>query len=407
VARANIINVSVLRMIFLAFWIILLAHWTACGWAALGGGNIPIEEQGDKARLYLRCLYWAVTTIATIGYGDITPQTNYQTIFAMAIELIGAGLYGYVIGVVASLIANLDVARSQFLEKLEKINTFMRFRKIPNEIQDRIRNYYGYLWDSRRGYDESQVLTDLPASLKMQVSLYLNKDIIEKVPIFRGASEDLVQQIVMNLKPIVFTPGDFIFRQGEIGTSMFFISRGSVEVVSVDGRTVYATLTEGGFFGEIALLLSQPRNASIRALDYTDLYTLDKDTFQRILENFPDFLDHIREMAKKRQKEIQKEETQSPDTAPRGEVRPHRVPRLHAHRVGPSISLEWESARDANSYQLIRMDPASNRWKTICYSVIETRYLDDNPGPSELLSYRVRGLNQSGPGEWSEPVSTP
>jgi voltage-gated potassium channel len=85
------------------------------------------------------------------------------------------------------------------------------------------------------------------------------------------------------LRPVVFTPGDFIFRAGQYGQNMYFISRGTVEIIAPDGTTVLTTLTDGQFFGELALLFSQPRSASVRAVDYCDLYTLDKDTFDHVL----------------------------------------------------------------------------------------------------------------------------
>ena len=46
---------------------------------------------------------------------------------------------------------------------------------------------------------------------------------------------------------------------------MFFVNRGAVEVVSEDGSVVFATMTEGKFFGEISLVFSCPRTASIRS----------------------------------------------------------------------------------------------------------------------------------------------
>ena len=61
------------------------------------------------------------------------------------------------------------------------------------------------MWESRRGYDESAVLHDLPVPLKVSVSFFLSKEIIEKVPTFEKASEDLIRDIIMNLTPVVFT----------------------------------------------------------------------------------------------------------------------------------------------------------------------------------------------------------
>jgi voltage-gated potassium channel len=300
-AKENLINASVLRMIFLGFWVTLFAHFAACGWIALGAGNIGPEWTSQKELLYLRSFYWAVTTIATIGYGDVTPVTPMQTIFTISIEVIGAGLYGYVIAIFASLIANLDSARKKFSEQMDEINTFMRFRKIPLDLQKQIRGYYDYLWESRRGYSEGHVLADLPDSLKLKVSIFINKAMLEKVPLFEGAGDALVEELLMHLKPIIFTPGDYVFRTGDIGDSMYFINNGHVEVVSSDGKTIYATLSPGGYFGETALLMNQPRNASVRAVDYVDLYTLNRTTLGEILVKFPAFQKHLHEIAAERQ----------------------------------------------------------------------------------------------------------
>lgn len=61
-------------------------------------------------------------------------------------------------------------------------------------------------------------------------------------------------------------------------------------------QTVYATLTEGQFFGEIAVLLSPERTATIRAIDYCDLYKLDQTTFSHVIEKYPGFEKTIRKL---------------------------------------------------------------------------------------------------------------
>ncbi len=298
----NILNPSILRLINMLFWIILASHYIALGWLWLSetGKNI------DNATPYIKALYWTITTLTTIGYGDITPSNNSQMIYAMFIEILGAGMYGFIIGNIANLITNIDTAKALFREKLERINTFMKYRGLPHDLQVRVNDYYSFLWESRRGYDESSVLEDLPIPLKTQISMYINQRILEKVPLFQGASQDLLRAIILNLEPVVFTPGDFIFQVGDLGTDMYFISRGSVDVVSADGNTVFATLQEGHFFGEIALLLSTPRTASIRAAEYCDLYRLHKDHFDKVISRYPNFAEHIRGLAAARQQETQK-----------------------------------------------------------------------------------------------------
>jgi voltage-gated potassium channel len=81
---------------------------------------------------------------------------------------------------------------------------------------------------------------------------------------------------------------------------MYFVSRGELEVVSKDGQTVFSTLTDGDFFGEIALILKQPRTASVRATTYCDLYRLDRELFERVLSHYPEVAAKIQERAEER-----------------------------------------------------------------------------------------------------------
>ena len=299
--QSRLQNIHLLRLLAFVYWLGLIAHWLACGWLALRG--IPTDM--DHGTAYLRALYWCITTLATVGYGNIIPTTNAQTIYAMVVMILGVGVYGYVIGNVASLLANLDRARAHYLANLERLATFLTYRNVPPQLQRRIYEYYSYLWENRLGYDESAILTELPATLRTEVSLALNQDFIHKVPFFQGASQELLRDIALALRPVIFTPGDYIFHAGEVGHQMYFIGHGSVDVLSADGKTIFATLTAGDFFGEIALLFSQPRTASIRAMDYCDLYALSKDTFERIVAHYPDFAKHLQEIARKRQEQQQ------------------------------------------------------------------------------------------------------
>jgi voltage-gated potassium channel len=294
--QERVFNPSLLRLGLFSVWTLMIAHWIACGWLALGGS----EPEPEDSQAYLRAIYWTITTLASVGYGDITPRTNGQILFAMLTMLLGVAVYGYVIGNVASLLANIDVSKRAHQQRVEHVVVFMKNRGIPFGLQQRVVSYFNYLWESGMGQDEFSVLSDLPPSLRLELTLHLNRRIIQKVPLFGGASDAFVRDLVSGLRPVVYTPGDFVIRRGDVGHEMFFINRGRVEVLGHDDTEVVATLADGSFFGEMSLLSSAPRVASIRAVDYCELYSIDKETFTRVLAAYPEFARHIREAAEER-----------------------------------------------------------------------------------------------------------
>jgi voltage-gated potassium channel len=280
---------NALRLVYFVYWLAITVHWLATGWLSLRG----IPPGADRWTLYLRSLYWCISTITTIGYGDITPANNEQVVYAIVVMIFGVGMYGYVIANISTIIGNLQPARTRYLANMEKLGAFMRSREIPPSMQRRIRDYYGYVWEHRLGYDETSIVQGLPPGLLVEVSLFLKRDIIQKVPFLKGAGEDLIREIALVMQPVIYTPGDTVFHAGEAGADMFFISRGHCEVIGRDGRSIVATLREGDFFGEIALLQHRPRSASVRAATYCDLYRLDKESFDRVIARFPEFAAHI------------------------------------------------------------------------------------------------------------------
>jgi len=295
--RRNVaIHPTGLRLTVFFFWLTITGHWLACGWLWLDGPGSTASGQGT----YLDALYWCVTTLTTVGYGDVTPTTPAQTIYAMVVMLLGVGLYGFVIGNMATLLTKMDMAKAQYAATLERLSGFLRYRRISPALQRRIYDYYKYLWERRMGYDESAVLADLPSTLRRELSLVLKGDLIAKVSFLEGASRELIHDLCTQLQPVVFTPGDVIMCAGEYGQHIYFISSGSVEVIGGDGKTLIRTLSDGDFFGELALLREQPRTATIRAVGYCELYTLDRNAFARTLAHYPEFAAHIGRISEER-----------------------------------------------------------------------------------------------------------
>ena len=63
--------------------------------------------------------------------------------------------------------------------------------------------------------------------------------------------QDLLRRLALRLRLAVYSPGDYVCRQGDVGREMYIISRGRVVVTADNGRTVFAELSDGDYFGEV------------------------------------------------------------------------------------------------------------------------------------------------------------
>jgi glucose-6-phosphate 1-dehydrogenase len=135
----------------------------------------------------------------------------------------------------------------------------------------------------------------------------INREVLDRVPLFKGGDPVFLNQIGMALRPQAATAGEVIIRKGDPGAEMYLLCRGEVEVLDGDSK-VRANLREGDCFGEIALLLDEPRTATIRAKSLCDLFVLDKTDFLRILRDQPQFAQAIRQVAMERYNKVIKPE---------------------------------------------------------------------------------------------------
>ncbi|MDI7183273.1 cyclic nucleotide-binding domain-containing protein [Leptospira santarosai] len=285
---------GVLRLVLLGFWISIVAHWCAVGWLYMDELN-SAKTGWDE---YVKALYWSVMTLATVGYGDVLPVTTNQRIYVILVMMLGAAVYATVIGNIASILGNLDLIRAAQLKRMSQVDSYLRARNLPYLIRRKIRDYYMYIMERGFGENEKELLSDLPLSLQREVKIHLHRELLEKVPFLKGAEAALVTTLVFSLKHHIFLPGDIIFRKGDIGHNLYILSEGKVEILSKNDAEVIATLSEGQFFGEFALVTEEPRSATVRSVGISELYTLSKEDFLRVLNLYPGFKDAMRESLK-------------------------------------------------------------------------------------------------------------
>ncbi|HET6521770.1 MAG TPA: cyclic nucleotide-binding domain-containing protein, partial [Geminicoccaceae bacterium] len=124
-------------------------------------------------------------------------------------------------------------------------------------------------------------------------------DLVRRVPLFAAIDEAGIREIAGLVKPRLGVPGELLVKRGTRGDRrMFFIASGAVEV-DVPPKPV--RLGTGDFFGELALLTRQPRNADVTMIGYGKLLVLEGRDFHRFLRAHPDVRERVHEVARARQ----------------------------------------------------------------------------------------------------------
>jgi CRP-like cAMP-binding protein len=305
--RNSDLKPSVIGILKSIFVIVYMSHFLACVWhlvtllshSTQDYTSVPNFAGRALSSRYIRSFYWALVSLT--GYNTSTPLQPAECVLSVMTTLTSIALFGTIIGIFGNLLTNLDASRLYFSNKMNGINDYMKYKKIPDELADDVRDYYGYMWNSGKGLEQNDAVDKLPVQIRSQMNFHTNYHSIRGVYLFAAVQDDMafMGEIVKALRPRIALPNCYVVKKGEIGSEMFFISTGELNVVTDTGIVVF-TLRKGMFFGEIALIYKSKRTASIVARIFSDMYVLSKEEFAKVMRKFPEQSRGIKDIAKQR-----------------------------------------------------------------------------------------------------------
>ncbi|CAF0753103.1 unnamed protein product [Didymodactylos carnosus] len=280
---------NLFRAIVMIHYLLAIFHWNACLIYILNTrSKMGLTKRfnftfNDIGLDYFKALYWSTSTLTLTDNYETKPTSKEDFVF-MSIELVFALLlFATIMGHVASIVANLT--------KLDAVKTYMSLRRLPNNLEDRVIRWFDYLWMSHKSVDDNHVLSLLPYKLRAEIAIHVHLDTLKRVEIFQNTEAGFLNELVLRLEPVLFSPGDFICRKGEVGKEMYIVNRGKLHVMADNGKTVLATLKAGSYFGEISILnmgtSGNRRTASVRSVGYSDLFCLSKEDLWEVLKEYP------------------------------------------------------------------------------------------------------------------------
>ncbi|XP_070844168.1 voltage-gated delayed rectifier potassium channel KCNH5-like [Chaetodon trifascialis] len=300
----------------------LVAHWLACIWYSIGdyevidettntiktdswlyqlalsigtpyrynaSGTGQWEGGPNKDTLYISSLYFTMTSLTTIGFGNIAPATDGEKIFSVAMMMVGSLLYATIFGNVTTIFQQMYTNTNRYHEMLNNVRDFLKLYQVPKGLSERVMDFIVSTWAMSKGIDTDKVLSICPKDMRADICVHLNRQVFNDHPAFRLASDGCLRSLAVEFQTTHCAPGDLIFHIGESVDTLCFVVSGSLEVIQDD--EVIAILGKGDVFGDVFWKETTLARAcaNVRALTYCDLHVIRRDALMRVLEFYTAF----------------------------------------------------------------------------------------------------------------------
>lgn len=281
----------------------LLGHLLACLMPILASGFLDrYSYDGEPvSSRYITTLYWAMTTVTTVGYGDITPQNDDEKMFTMFSMIVGGAFYGYVVGNISVILASRDVNRQAHKQRLHLIHAWLHHHRFPLPLHTRLWIYYKTLVKNKAALDDSAIFNELSPELRQDVAQYLVPLELLNHLLFQNVPSSAIVRLVPILQQITAQPEERITSIGSIGSGMFVILDG-IAIMDHNAEDAHIRLSRapevlrvGDSFGEEILLgIEKEYSYSVAATSKVVMLFVPADLFMERFANLPEILNVMR-----------------------------------------------------------------------------------------------------------------
>ncbi|KAK3507897.1 hypothetical protein QTP70_002529 [Hemibagrus guttatus] len=160
--------------------------------------------------VYIASLYFTLSSLTSVGFGNVSANTDAEKIFSICTMLIGALMHAVVFGNVTAIIQRMYSRWSSYHTRTKDLKDFIRVHHLPQSLKQRMLEYFQTTWSVNNGIDSNELLKDFPDELRSDIAMHLNKEILE-LAVFSSLSHGCLRSLSLHIKTSFCAPGEFLF----------------------------------------------------------------------------------------------------------------------------------------------------------------------------------------------------
>lgn len=235
---------------------------------------------------YTYSMYWSIVTLTTVGYGDLHAVNTGEKIFNMVYMLFNIGLTAYLIGNMTNLVVHSAVRTFAMRDAINEILRYASKNRLPEGLKEQMLAHMQLKFKTAE-LQQEEVLEDLPKAIRSGIAQHLFRSTVENAYLFKGVSEDLIVQLVSEMKAEYFPPKVEIILQNEIPTDFYIVVSGAVDVLAYKNGMEQQPLTKLGsseMVGEIGVIFNIPQPFTVRTKRLSQVIRISHHHFKQLVQ---------------------------------------------------------------------------------------------------------------------------
>ncbi|KAG6651907.1 potassium channel AKT2/3-like [Carya illinoinensis] len=269
------------------------------------GTLIPNFREASLSTRYISSMYWSITTMTTVGYGDLHAVNTMEMVFIIFYMLVNLGLTSYIIGNMTNLVVEGTRRTMEFRNSIEAASNFVSRNRLPRRLKEQILAYMCLRFKAEH-LNEQQLIEQLPKSICTNICQRLFLPTVANVYLFKGITKETLLIMVAKMKAEYVPPREDVIMQNEAPEDIYIIVSGEVEILECEKdqrERVIATLQSKDIFGEFGALCCTPQRFNYRTKTLSQLLRLKTtvliESTQTKLEDYEQMLNNFLQHYKK------------------------------------------------------------------------------------------------------------